>query len=338
PVIIDEVQYAPILFSAIKLFVDKEKKNGLFWLIGSQKFELMQGISETLAGRVGICELLGFAVTEIIKDEKMTPPFLPTEDFFKIIINRSRPKKQLMDVYRDIWRGFFPKLWTDSHISRDIFYSSYIQTYLQRDVRDLTKIGDLTTFGRFLKVVAARTGQLLNYADVARDVDIDQKTVKSWISILETSGLIYLLQPYHNNLTKRLIKTPKLYFLDTGLCCYLTGWSSPETLESGSMSGAILETYLFTEILKTYWFNGKKEHFYFYRDKDQKEIDFLIEQDQIIYPIEYKKTATPSLNAAKNFPVLANLKIQVGHGCVLCFKEKEVALSEKVTAIPIGYL
>lgn len=218
------------------------------------------------------------------------------------------------------------------------FYSSYIQTYLERDVRDLSKIGQLLTFQRFLKVAAARTGQLINYADMARDVDVDPKTVKKWVSILETSGLIYLLQPYHNNLTNRLIKTPKLYFLDTGLCSYLTGWSSPEALESGAMSGAILETYVVSEILKTYLYSGIRPNFFYYRDKEHHEIDLLIEFDQTIYPIECKKTATPSLSASKNFYILDKLKVKRGHGIIFCFKDKPVALSKEITALPISYI
>jgi predicted AAA+ superfamily ATPase len=338
PVLIDEIQYAPNLFSAIKLYVDQRKENGLFWLTGSQKFELMRGISETLAGRVGVCELLGLSRSEIYHAADLMIPFLPTEEWFLEMRKTKKKRNGLLDIYHDIWKGSFPKLLSDPKISREIFYSSYIQTYIQRDVRDLSKVGDLITFQRFLKVAAARTGQLLNYADMARDVDVDQKTIKAWISILETSGLIYLLYPYHTNLTKRLIKTPKFYFLDTGLCSYLTGWSSPESLESGSMSGAILETYLLAELLKTYWYNGIKENFYFYRDKDQKEIDLLIEYDQTLYPIEFKKTATPSLNSVKNFHTLENLGLKIGHGVVICLKEKEVALSNDVTAIPITYL
>lgn len=338
PVLIDEVQYASMLFSVIKIYVDKHKTNGSFWLTGSQKFELMQGVPETLAGRVGICELLGLSISEINHVTESIPPFLPTEDWISKAQKQNNKSKDLMSVYLDIWKGSYPKLLSDPKVSREIFYSSYIQTYIQRDVRNISKIGDLITFQRFLKVTAARTGQLINYADMARDVDVDQKTIKFWISILETSGLIYLLYPYHNNLTNRIIKTPKLYFLDTGLCCYLTGWSSPESLEAGSMSGAILETYLLGEILKTYWYNGIRESFYFYRDKDQKEIDLLIEHDQTLYPVEFKKTATPSLNATKNFHVLDKIGVKKGHGVVICFKETQVALSKEVTAIPISYL
>jgi predicted AAA+ superfamily ATPase len=338
PVIIDEVQYALELFSAIKILVDKEKKNGLFWLTGSQKFELMKGISETLAGRVGICELLGLSQSEIERRIHDFHPFLPSDEFLAKVFLSKRKGKDLHDVYERIWRGSFPKIVSDHKVSRDVFYSSYVQTYIQRDVRDLSKIGDLTTFQRFLKVAAARTGQLINYADMARDVEVDQKTIKSWISILETSGLIYLLQPYYSNLTSRLIKTPKLYFLDTGLCSYLTGWSTAKSLEAGSMSGAILETYLLSEILKTYLYSGVKPNLYFYRDKDQKEIDLLIEYDQCLYPVEFKKTATPTLNAAKNFHVLEKLQVRVGHAIVFCFKEKPLSLSETITALPITFI
>jgi predicted AAA+ superfamily ATPase len=338
PLIIDEVQYAPELFTEIKIIVDKEKKNGLFWLTGSQKFELMNGISETLAGRVGICEVQGLSQREIQRSSEDCQPFLPTKGFIASAFSNQKTSKDLMKVYQDIWRGSYPKMIADTKVPRDIFYSSYIQTYLQRDVRDLSKIGQLLTFQRFLKVAAARTGQLINYADMARDVDVDPKTIKEWISILEASGLIYLLQPYHSNLTNRLIKTPKLYFLDTGLCSYLTGWSSAESLEAGSMSGAILETYVISEVLKTYLYSGVRPNFFFYRDKDHNEIDLLIEFDQVIYPIECKKTATPSLSSSKNFYALDKLKVKVGHGIVFCFKEKAVALSEKITALPISLI
>ncbi len=338
PLIIDEVQYAPELFLAIKMIVDKDKKNGLFWLTGSQKFELMKGISETLAGRIAICELLGLTECEIERRISDFHPFLPSDALISNMFLSKRKGKDLPQTYQDIWRGTFPKIVSSKNLSRDIFYSSYIQTYIQRDVRDLSRIGDLTTFQRFLRVAAARTGQLLNYNDMARDVDVDQKTIKNWISILETSGLVYLLQPYHNNLTNRLIKTPKLYFLDTGLCSYLTGWSTPESLEIGSMSGAILETYLFTEILKTYLYSGIKPNLYFYRDKDQKEIDLLIEYDQCFYPVEFKKTAKPTLDLAQNFKLLNKLNIKLGHGVIFCFKEKPVSLSKTVTALPVSYV
>jgi predicted AAA+ superfamily ATPase len=336
PVIIDEIQYAPELFSAIKVLVDREKKNGLFWLTGSQKFELMRGVCETLAGRIGIIELLGLSRFEIMKDLQNFKPFLPNQEYVNRILSSKTPVKNIYQVYEEIWRGSFPKMISNTKVSRDIFYSSYIQTYIERDVRLFSQIHDLATFQRFLKVAAARSGQLINYADMARDTDVDQKTIKNWISILQASGLIYLLKPYHNNLTNRVVKTPKLYFLDTGLCSYLTGWTTSESLEAGNMSGAILETYAISEILKSFYYSGYEPQVYFYRDKDLKEIDLLIEYDQTLHPIEFKKTATVTLNAAKNFHVLDNLGLKVGMGVVFCFKETPFLLSEKIIAVPIS--
>ncbi len=338
PVTIDEIQYAPDLFNYIKMAVDKSKQPGMFWLTGSQKFHLMKGITESLAGRVAIIDMLGFSQAEVEGRAFALQPFMPTTDWLEQARSLAGNPKQVMDVYENIWRGSFPKIIVDKKISRDIFYNSYIQTYIQRDVRDILNISNVTSFMKFLRTIAARTGQLLNYSDIARDVDIDHKTAKSWLSVLETSGLVYLLQPYHNNITKRLIKTPKIYFLDTGLCCYLTRWPSPESLEAGAMSGAILETYLLTEILKSYWHNGKSADFYYYRDIDQKEIDLVLEEGNTIYPVEFKKTATPSRTASKHFPVLAKLKREIGHGAVICLRETDVPLSREVDAIPVGYL
>jgi predicted AAA+ superfamily ATPase len=213
-----------------------------------------------------------------------------------------------------------------------------VQTYVQRDVRELLKVSDPSSFHRFLGVAAARTGQLLNYANLANELDIDNKTVKAWLSVLEASGLVYLLQPYHRNLAKRMLKSPKLYFLDTGLAAYLTKWSTPEALEAGSMSGAMLETWVVAEILKSYWHNGKQAPLYFYRDTEQKEIDLLIESDDVIYPIEIKKTATPSTQASKSFGAAENLGRQLGPGAVLCLATRDVPISATVTAIPVAYL
>ena len=337
PVIIDEVQYAPELFRAIKIYVDREKQPGMFWLTGSQKFHLMSGITETLAGRVAILDILGFSQAEI-DDRADIMPFLPTKDWIDHAKQRKPKQKILSDIYRDIWKGSYPKIVVDNNISRDTFYKSHIQTYIERDVRDITKVDNVLAFQKFLRAVAARTGQLLNYADLARDVDIDQKTAKSWMSILETSAIVYLLYPYHNNVTTRIIKTPKVYFLDTGLCAYLTQWSSPESLEAGAMNGAILETYIFTEILKSYWHNGKEAYFYFYRDKDQKEIDLIIEQDNTLYPVEFKKTASPNMGAAKNFAVLEKIGKKAGEGAIICFCDSDILLSQTVRAMPLWYL
>ena len=341
PLIIDEVQYAPELFSAIKVIVDQRAENGLFWLTGSQKFHLMHNISETLAGRVAIIDMLGLSQAELEGRGVDSAPFLPTEHWIESARKTAQPC-DLQSIYHKIWRGSFPALWKqeppfDSAV-RDLFYNAYIQTYIQRDVRDLTQVGDALTFRTYLQTIAARTGQLINYADIARDVGIDSKTAKSWMSILETSGLVYLLHPYHNNVTKRLIKTPKVYFLDTGLCSYLTHWTTPETLEAGAMSGAILETYIFTEILKSYWHHGRQLPCYFYRDADQKEVDLLIEQNNQLYPAEYKKTATPSKSATTHFSALHKLDKPIAPGALICLREQDTVLPGNLFVIPVSYL
>jgi predicted AAA+ superfamily ATPase len=338
PLIIDEVQYAPQLFSYIKIAVDREKKNGMYWLTGSQKFHLMKGVTESLAGRVAIVDLLGFSNAEIEAREN-TKPFIPDVKWINMARKNIKKPKQLDAIYKQIWRGSFPKVNVDKkELTRQIFYSSYIRTYLQRDVKDILKISDENAFYNFISAVAARTGNLLNYNDLARDVGIDNKTAKSWLSVLETSGLVYVLNSYHNNLSKRLVKTPKIYFLDTGLCAYLTKWTDAKSLQNGAMSGAILETYIFAEILKSYWHNGVEPNFYYYRDADQKEIDLVIETAETLYPIEFKKTATPSKNSSKNFLELKKFNKKIGHGVVICFVEKDISLSKDVTAIPVGYI
>jgi len=340
PVLIDEIQYAPQLFSAIKISVDREQCNGAFWLTGSQKFQMMRGVTESLAGRVAIVDLLGFSQAELLGRAASSQPFLPSQEW----ITHARhdgagvPGNSLMETYRRVWLGAYPRLNEMGPMSRDVFYRSYIQTYIQRDVQDVLKVSDQLAFNRFLGAVAARTGQLLNYASLARDVDIDNKTVKAWLSVLETSGLVYLLPPYHRNLTKRLVKTPKLYFLDTGLASYLTKWPSADALEAGSQAGAMLETWLLAEILKSYWHNGLEAPFYYYRDTDQREIDLLIESGDTLYPVEFKKTASPSQHAPNSFAILDRLGKTIGAGAVICFVERDIPLSARVTAIPVAYL
>ncbi|MGI9285667.1 MAG: ATP-binding protein [Pseudomonadales bacterium] len=336
PVIIDEVQYAPALFPNIKIEVDRRKKKGLFWLTGSQQFHLMKNLSETLAGRVAILQLQGLSQSEQDKRASFSLPFVPTADFATRAAKHHSPIS-LQQLYQRIWSGTFPAAVLEG-IDHDLFYNSYLQTYIQRDVRDLAQVGNENTFLQFVRAVAARSGQLLNRADIARDVGVDNKTVKHWLSILETSGLIYLLQPYHTNLTKRLVKTPKLYFLDTGLCCFLTRWTSADTLEAGAMSGAIFETFVIGEIIKSYWHNARTGTFYFYRNKDQKEIDMLIEQDGQLYLIEIKKTANPDKGSVKNFATLRNHKLPVADGAILCMLEKHLPLDRDTLAIPVAYL
>ncbi len=361
PLLIDEIQYAPELLPFIKMAVDTERRYGMFWLTGSQQFKLMQGVTESLAGRVGIINLLGLSLKELQGFADKAVPFLPVAKQLRERLKVFSPLS-LQEVYRVVWRGSFPAMWfsgpgdgqgdlemEDGQVDgrsvieskgadRDLFYSSYVQTYLQRDVRDLANVGDQTSFLKFLRAAAARTGQLLNMSDIARDAAISVSTAKRWLSILEASGVIYLLEPYHSNTTKRLVKSPKLYFLDTGLCAYLTEWSTPKTLEAGAMSGAILETFIFTEILKSYWHNGKRPLLYFYRNKDKKEIDLLIVQDETIYPLEFKKTASPNKNMIRNFRLLDQLKKPVKEGGIICLIATLLPITKEASAIPVGML
>ena len=338
PVTIDEIQYAPQLFSSIKIAVDRAKqKPGMYWLTGSQKFNLMRGITESLAGRVAIIDLLGLSLSEIKGSNKFIP-FSPTDKWLSLARKQVKKPENIHSIYQYIWKGSFPKVTKMSAKQRNIYYRSYVQTYIQRDVRDVTGISNETTFYNFITAVAARTGQLLNYSDLARDVAIDNKTAKLWLSVLKTSGLVYLLQPWYCNITKRLIKTPKLYFLDTGLASYLTQWTNSKSLSAGAMSGSMLETWLFSELLKSYWHTGQPAHFYYYRDMDQREVDLLIETGEQFYPVEFKKTATPDKNTIKHFSLLKKLEKPIGPGAVFCLIEKDIPLSETVRAIPVGYL
>ncbi len=337
PLLIDEIQYAPELLPYIKMEVDRDRRAGAFWLTGSQQFHLMRGVSESLAGRVAVVNLLGVSRRELMGRGGDDPPFLPTAS---AIAERQRSGGQLPlhELYRLIWRGSFPAIALNAEMDRDLFFGSYLQTYLQRDVRDLARVGDEMAFLRFLRIAAARTGQLLNLAQFARDADIAVNTAKNWLSIMQASGIVYLLEPYHSNLSKRLIKTPKLYLLDTGLAAYLTEWSNPETLEAGAMSGAILETWMLSELLKSYWHQGRRAPFFYYRDRDGKEIDLLIVQDEMIYPLEFRRTASPSPADIRHFRALEKLKAQVGPGGVVCLAEQSLPLSESTMSIPVGAL
>ena len=336
-VLIDEIQYAPNLLPHIKMLVDANKKAGQFWLTGSQQFLMMKGVSESLAGRVAVLNLLGFSNEERTQQEADGVPFLPGTKSLNTKIKES-PVPNLKRVYKHIWQGAFPALIAGSAKNRELYYSSYLQTYLQRDIRDLAQVGNEIAFTQFVKACAARTGQMLNLTDLAKDVDISLPTAKNWLAILQASFQVYLLQPYHSNITKRLVKTPKLYFLDTGLCTYLTGWSDPVTLEAGAMSGAIFETYVFSELLKSYWHRGLQPPIYYYRDKDGREIDFVFEQNQTLYPIEVKKSATLQTSWIKSFVALERLKKTMGRGIVVCMVKQALPLDQNNIAIPVTSL
>ncbi|MCC6159748.1 MAG: ATP-binding protein [Deltaproteobacteria bacterium] len=334
PLLIDEIQYAPGLLPHIKMMADESGLKGLFWLTGSQAFELMHGVSESLAGRVAVVRLMGLTLAEARGEGRFAKPF-PSG------VTRRRNAEErigLRELYRRIWRGSFPAMSANRAPSPELFYGSYVQTYIQRDVRDLARVGDEAAFGRFVRACAARTAQLLNLSDLARDAAISVNTAKAWLSILETSGLVYLLEPWHSNVTKRLVKTPKLFFADTGLCSHLTQWSSPETLEAGAMAGPILETWAVSEIVKSYCHAGMRPPVYFYRDKDQVEIDLVIVRDGAMHPVEIKKTASPTASDARHFSRLDGFGLKVGRGTVLCLVDTDLPLTKNAIAMPVSWI
>ena len=338
PVFVDEIQKAPALFEQIKLHLDRERKKGQFFMCGSQQFKMMKGVSESLAGRIGLITLLGFSMREIY-DIECDTPFLPTEAYF------AERKEQLADIsYDTVWhkihRGSMPELYENPDFDWQMFYGSYVRTYIERDVRELSEIGDTVKFTKFMIAAAASTGQLLNLASLARDVGISQPTAERWLSILVTSNIVYLLQPYSNNITKRAVKTPKLYFLDTGLAAYLTKWNTPEVLKNGAMAGAFFESFVISEIIKSYYNKGILEPpLYFYRDKDMNEIDLLIEENGTLYPIEMKKHADPQKNDINAFSLIDKIPgMQRGTGGVVCLYDKLITLRGNDKVIPVNYL
>lgn len=335
PVLIDEVQYAPELFSYIKIHADKHQRPGDFWLTGSQLYKLMHGVQESLAGRVALLNLFSLSQNELYNYNR--PPFQVT---MEQMLQRKAESNILHapEVFEKIWLGSMPALCSGKISNRDVFYSGYINTYIERDVREISNAIDSLKFMRFVTAVAARTGQLLNYAGIANDADIDQVTAKNWLNILETLGIIFYLHPYSNNVLKRTIKTPKLYFYDTGLVCYLTKWSSPEVAMNGAMNGALFENYVVSEIMKGYYHNAKTPYLYYYRDKDAKEIDLVIEADGILQPIEIKKSAHPEKKMTTAFSLLEKAPLKKGTGAVLCLCENLSAFDEETLIVPVSYI
>lgn len=342
PLIIDEIQYATELLPYIKMQVDKArlealkcdtKCTGLYYLTGSQMFTMMQNVSESLAGRVGIIDMYGLSYSEIIGKEQHY--FLPTKERCVERENIKRP--DTLQVFEKIIRGSFPALYQNENISTEKFYNSYLRTYLERDIRDIITIKEETKFLTFMSAIAARTGQEINYDNIAKDAQIDNNTAKNWLSILRTSGLIFLLQPYSNNPTTRAIKTPKMYFTDTGLACYLVGYSDAKTLERSAINGNMFETYVIMEIVKSFINDNKDPRLYlnFYRDSNQVEIDLIITLNNTVYPIEIKKSKNPDKSMIKSFRILNKGEKEIGEGGVICMVEKVVHLDEKNIAIPI---
>ena len=327
---VDEAQYAPNLFPYLKIAVDDSPEKNQFWLTGSQRFELMGQVTESLAGRIGILEMSSLSVAEKegYEAKALDPEELSADRVFT-------PKK----IFSHIIAGGMPEYVIDG-LNREMFFDDYIKTYLERDVRRILDVGDLESFRRFLISVAARNGEVVNYHSLAEDAGIDEKTAKKWLSVLEASDLIYLLRPYSNNLLTRTTESPKIIFLDTGLCAYLCGWNSQESLENSAVAGHYLETFVISEIIKNKrnCLPAKNFEIYFYRDKDQKEIDLLLKCEDALYPFEIKKTASPDKAMLKNFQILENKNLKVGGGGLLCFYPEILSLSEKYKAYPISVM
>ena len=332
PVLIDEVQYAPELFTYIKIHIDEHHNPGDFWMTGSQIFRLMRGVQESLAGRVALLHMSPLSQREI-----MGAPCVPFDtDLDRLLAEKEQlPAVTAPELFERLWLGSMPGIVSGQYPDRNVFYSSYLSTYVERDVRDLSGSVDALKFTRFITAVAARASQLLNYNALAEDADIDIQTAKAWVNILETLGIIFLLHPYSNNVLKRTIKTPKVYFYDTGLVCYLTRWSSPEVAESGAMSGALLENYTVSEIMKSYQNAGREPYLYFYRDRDAKEIDVILEGDGKLCPLEIKKTATPDKRLTRVFGVIDKAPLQRGTGAVLCMADRFSAFDSENLIVPI---
>ncbi len=335
PVLIDEIQYAPELFTYIKIHVDEAQSAGDFWLTGSQVFKLMDGVQESLAGRVALLHLPPLSQQEICGCS-----FGAFTLRFEELSERQRvsPPASAPEIFQRLFLGGMPALVSKKYQERDIFYSSYISTYLERDVKNLSGSIDSLKFLNFITAAAARASQMVSYKGLADASDIDQTTAKSWLRILETLGIVFYLQPYANNVLKRIVKTPKLYFCDTGLVCYLTKWSSAETVMNGAMNGALLENYVVSEIQKSYQNVGRELYLYYYRDKDAKEIDLLLEGDGFLQPIEIKKTATPEKKMIRNFSVIEKSPLQRGTGAILCLSEKLGAFDKENLIVPIALL
>ena len=333
PVFIDEVQYAPELFSYIKIQVDNRQKPGDYWLSGSQVFRLMRGVSESLAGRVGLLDLLPMSQNEIFNKK----PCVPLDTNFDNLKDRasSIPEASPVDIFARLYNGGMPQVIAAGTDSRDRFFDSYIRTYIERDVRDLSGGIDVLKFHRFMVAVAARTAQLVNFKAIADDAEIDQATSKNWLNILETLGLIFYLHPYSNNLLKRTIKSPKLYFYDSGLVAYLARWNSVETLMNGAQSGALLENFVVSEVAKGYYNSGKMPFLHYFRDKDNKEIDLLWEENGTLYPLEIKKTSNPDVRLTKVFHVLEESGKILGKGGVVCLYDDFLPLNKDNAVIPI---
>ena len=328
PLLIDEAQYAPELFPYIKINVDNVNDNGRYWITGSQQFHLMKNASESLAGRVGIVNLNSFTYSEIIRNEK--------KNTFEPSNLKQAPKININDIFEYIYKGGMPNLYSTDGILKDIYFQSYIDTYISRDVKQIMDIGNVESFKKFIVSVASRVGEQLNYTSLALDSGVTVPTAKSWLSILTSSGLVYLLEPYMSSELKRLTHQPKIVFMDMGLACYLSGWESAKELQMSSSAGHYLESFIVSEILKSYNARGIRPNISYYRDKEKNEIDLIFYKNNKLYPFEIKKTASPNKTMIKNFKILEKTKKEIGIGGIICFYDNLMKLDENNYIIPIS--
>ena len=337
PVVLDEIQKAAELLDYIKDIVDASKAKGQFYLTGSQSIKLMNNVGDSLAGRAGVIKLLGISMRELAGNP-YRKPFLPVPEYM-VESEMTQSRFDYAELVSCIHKGFFPELYeteSDLHDWSD-YYSSYFQTYIEKDIRDILNIQNESAFIKFVKAVASHTGEMLNLATIAEICGKDVKTVKSWLSALESSGLVYLLEPYYNNFNKRMIKTPKMYFLDTGLACWLLGWNTPEQLTNGAMWGHIFESFVFAEILKSYYNDGiVMPPLYYYRDKDKNEIDLVIESGDTLHPVEIKTTSDPTKSMASAFRMIDSIPgKKAGTGVIICLAKERLPLKENVWILPV---
>ena len=333
PVFIDEVQYAPELFSYIKIAIDNGAAPGSFWLTGSQAFRMMELAQESLAGRTALLHMSGLSQHEIYGSGASAP--------FSVELEALKARKavgapaNLEGIYQRIWSGSLPGYVSGKFTDRNVFYSSYLQTYIDRDVSDLVALTDKLLFQDFIRAAACRAGQMLNVHDIARDVGVSDDTARRWLQVLEKSDIIFYLRPYSNNLLKRAVKTPKLYFFDTGLVAYLARYSSPEILQNGAINGAILENYVVSEILKSYQNNAQDCLLWYYRDKSSNEIDMVIESDGRLHPLEIKRSVNPGSELVGAFSILDKGSVPRGIGAVLCMRPELSAINSQNFIVPI---
>ena len=333
PLMIDEVQYAPELFTYIKIEIDKGAAPGSYWLTGSQAFSVMELAQESLAGRTAVLHMTSLSQHEIFGSGDC-PPFTLELTTLKVRETTHQPAG-IKEIYERIWHGSMPGLISGKFTDRDVFYSSYLQTYIDRDVKEQVQLSDPLLFRDFVRATACRAGQMLNLHDIAGDVGVSDDTAKRWLQVLEKSDIIFLLRPYSNNLLKRTVKTPKLYFFDTGLVAYLTRYSSPEILANGAINGAILENFVAAELLKSYHNNGKECLLWYYRDRSSNEIDLVIESDGLLHPLEIKRSVNPGSELTGVFGLLDKASIPRGKGAILCMRSTLSAVDSENFIVPI---